>query len=67
MILMRILCLTVKHLNSIVACFVAGDVERDAIKSAFGVDAQDFLADLGRKLSRKKELEPQIRAYFEGK
>lgn len=45
--------------------FVAGDLEKDAIKSAFGVDTTDFTADLGRRLSRKKELEPQVRAYFE--
>lgn len=47
--------------------FVATDLEKEVVKSVFGADTQDFVADLGRRLSRKKELEPQIRAYFEGK
>lgn len=45
--------------------FVAGDVERDALKSAFGAETVDFIADLGGRLSRKKELEPALRSYFE--
>lgn len=45
--------------------FVAADLERDALKAAFGSDTQDFVADLGKRLSRKKELEPPLRAYFE--
>lgn len=45
--------------------FIAGDIERDAVQSAFGAQTQDMVADLGRRLSRKKELEPQLRTYFE--
>lgn len=45
--------------------FVASDVEKEALKAAFGVDTADFTADLGRRLSRKKDLEPPLRAYFE--
>jgi manganese-dependent inorganic pyrophosphatase len=45
--------------------FVAGDIEKDALKAAFGSETIDFVADLGGRLSRKKELEPALRAYFE--
>ena len=45
--------------------FVAGDVEKNAIKWAFGADTTDFVADLAGRLSRKKELEPALRVYFE--
>lgn len=45
--------------------FVAGDVEKNAIKWAFGADTTDSVADLAGRLSRKKELEPALRAYFE--
>lgn len=45
--------------------FVAGDTEKDALKWAFGADTLDSLADLGNRLSRKKELEPALRVYFE--
>lgn len=45
--------------------FVVGDVEKAAILDAFGAETVDMVADLGKRLSRKKELEPQVRAYFE--
>lgn len=45
--------------------FVLGDIEASAIKGAFGADTKNSLAELGKRLSRKKELEPQIRAYLE--
>ena len=45
--------------------FVAGDTEKEALKWAFGADTLDSLADLGNRLSRKKELEPALRVYFE--
>ena len=45
--------------------FVAGDVEKEALKASFGADTIDMVADLGGRLSRKKELEPALRAYFE--
>lgn len=45
--------------------FVISDIEKEAIKSAFKVEIVDNTADLGKRLSRKKELEPAVRAYFE--
>jgi manganese-dependent inorganic pyrophosphatase len=45
--------------------FVVSDFEREVIKSVFGSETVAFSANLGKRLSRKKELEPQIRAYFE--
>lgn len=45
--------------------FVLGDTEADIIKGAFGVETKNSLAELGKRLSRKKELEPQVRAYIE--
>ena len=45
--------------------FVLGDTEKDIIRSAFHAETSDSLADLGRRLSRKKELEPQVRAFLE--
>lgn len=41
------------------------EVEKKALQSAFGVEAIDYIADLGARLSRKKELEPLVRVYFE--
>jgi manganese-dependent inorganic pyrophosphatase len=45
--------------------FAVSDLEVEIIKSAFGANTQDFIADLGHRLSRKKELEPAVRKYFE--
>ncbi len=45
--------------------FVISDVEEAALQWAFGAETNDSVANLGKRLSRKKELEPQIRAYFE--
>lgn len=45
--------------------FVVGDIEKAAILEAFWVETVDMVADLGKRLSRKKELEPPVRAYFE--
>jgi manganese-dependent inorganic pyrophosphatase len=45
--------------------FVASDLEGEIIKAVFGSDTHDFVADLGKKLSRKKELEPAVRKFFE--
>lgn len=45
--------------------FVVGDIEKAAVQAAFGVEVVDMIADLGKRLSRKKELVPQVRAYFE--
>lgn len=45
--------------------FVLGDTEKDVIKNAFNAETKDSVAELGKRLSRKKELEPQVRAYLE--
>jgi manganese-dependent inorganic pyrophosphatase len=45
--------------------FVIGDIERDALSAVFGAETQDMIADLGNRMSRKKELEPPLTAYFE--
>lgn len=45
--------------------FVLGATEADVIKNAFNAEAKDSVAELGKRLSRKKELEPQVRAYLE--
>lgn len=45
--------------------FVAGDLEKEALLTVFGTEAQDMIADLGSRMSRKKELEPLLTAYFE--
>lgn len=47
--------------------FVAGDLEKDSLLAVFGAETQDMLADLGNRVSRKKELEPLLTAYFEKK
>lgn len=47
------------------ATLVIGDSEEKAVKSAFGCTVHDRVADLGNRLSRKKELEPALRKYFE--
>ena len=45
--------------------FVVSDTEKQILKDAFGVETADFTADLGRRLSRKKELEPVVRGVLE--
>lgn len=45
--------------------FVLSDIEAEIIRGAFDQETHDSIANLGRRLSRKKELEPQVRAYLE--
>jgi len=45
--------------------FVVSDFEQDTLKAVFGVETKNDTADLGKRLSRKKELEPAIRIHFE--
>jgi manganese-dependent inorganic pyrophosphatase len=45
--------------------FAISDLEKEALKASFGVDTTNNIADLGGRLSRKKELEPALRMYFE--
>jgi manganese-dependent inorganic pyrophosphatase len=44
---------------------VASDIEKNALKTSFNADTENNIADLGGRLSRKKELEPALRTYFE--
>ena len=45
--------------------FVISDEESKILKTVFGVDTNNAIADLGNRVSRKKELVPQLREYFE--
>ncbi len=45
--------------------FVVGDIEKQIIQEAFSAETHDFVADLGKRLSRKKELEPAVRGVME--
>jgi len=47
--------------------FAASEIETIIVKQVFGADVHDFTADIGKLLSRKKELEPAVRRYFEAK
>ena len=51
-------------LNEINTTFVLGEDEEAAIKSAFGVDTYEQLADLGNRISRKKKVVPELQEYF---
>ena len=46
---------------------VVSDIEVEVLQEAFLVNTQDFTADLGHRLSRKKELEPAVRKFFESR
>lgn len=52
-------------LNEKNTTFVLSDIEAAIIYGAFGVNTTDSLADLGNRVSRKKELEPLVRQYLE--
>ncbi len=43
---------------------VAGDSEARAMQAAFGAATQDRVADLGDRISRKKQIVPGLEAYF---
>lgn len=43
---------------------VPGDYEANIVKEVFWADTVDSLVDLGRRLSRKKEIVPQLTEYF---
>lgn len=46
--------------------FVLGDTEVQVIKGAFGADTQAQVADLGDRISRKKQIVPTLEKYFAG-
>jgi len=43
---------------------VLGDDEEQAVKAIYGAHTQDNIADLGNRISRKKQLVPACEAYF---
>lgn len=44
---------------------VLGDEEAKVVQWAFGVATQDHLAPLGRRISRKKQMIPELETYFQ--
>ena len=43
---------------------VPGDSEADVVRAAFGAEAQNHVADLGNRISRKKQIVPALEAHF---
>lgn len=43
---------------------VLGEIEAKVIREAFQVEVQDRVADLGSRISRKKQIVPALEAYF---
>jgi manganese-dependent inorganic pyrophosphatase len=46
---------------------IASDYEKKVVREAFQVDVKDHLADLGARISRKKQIIPVLEAYFHPK
>jgi len=51
-------------LNETNRTLVAGESEAEVVKAVFGAQAQDGVADLGGKISRKKQIVPALESYF---
>ena len=51
-------------LNETNRTLVAGDSEAGVMQAAFGAATQDRVADLGDRISRKKQIVPGLEAYF---
>lgn len=62
-----ILLSVVDILNETNTTFVVGELEEKAVQEVFGAATTDNLADLGNRLSRKKQIVPQLTEYFEKK
>ncbi|CAF1189088.1 unnamed protein product [Adineta ricciae] len=43
---------------------IPGELERSVIEEAFNVDIQNGIADLGSRISRKKNIVPTLESYF---
>ncbi|CAF5087721.1 unnamed protein product, partial [Rotaria sp. Silwood1] len=43
---------------------IPGEHEEQVVRAAFKVDVNDCIADLGSRISRKKEIIPVLEAYF---
>lgn len=59
-----ILLSIVDILNEKNITIVLGDKEQEIIKNVFGENTQDNIANLGNRISRKKQIVPQIDSYF---
>ena len=46
---------------------IAGDYEKKVVREAFQVDVKDHQADLGARISRKKQIIPVLESYFHSK
>lgn len=46
---------------------IPSDIEEEVIRKAFKTDVKNHLADLGSRVSRKKQIIPALEAYFRQK
>lgn len=60
-----ILLSVVDILNETNVTLLASEAEEKVVGEAFGVLAQQGRADLGHRISRKKQIVPTLEAYFE--
>ncbi len=59
-----VLLSVVDILNETNQTFVLGDTEEKVIREAFGAVTHDGRADLGQRISRKKQIVPTLEKYF---
>ena len=46
---------------------ILGETEERVVREAFNVDVKEHIADLGSRISRKKQIIPALEAYFNPK
>ncbi|AZI42527.1 manganese-dependent inorganic pyrophosphatase [Deinococcus psychrotolerans] len=51
-------------LNETNRTLIVSDTEAEVVQAAFGVPTEQHLADLGKLISRKKQIVPALEAYF---
>jgi manganese-dependent inorganic pyrophosphatase len=61
-----VLLSVVDILNETNRTLVAGALEEQVVQGAFGVPTTGSVADLGDRISRKKQIVPALERYFEG-
>lgn len=62
-----ILFFSIDILNQINTAFVLWEKEKHILKEVFDIESNEQLADLGNRISRKKQIVPQLGEYFMGK
>ena len=62
-----ILFSVVDILNERNVTLIAGDYESKVVRDAFNVNIDNHRADLGSRISRKKQIIPTLEAYFKSK